>query len=282
MPLPPTAITIRGIKAGIVVDAPFRFGIDRRGPSRTVTYQVAGEDAADFCDALMGIGAFASLPYGWPQPNRYYGNESLMCERVDGEPVGARQPDRQLMRGDLANIIADYALPEWDVYGDDPNSTLASTPVPWSSLQTRGGFQEYAIPNSSLVTVGGANPGSSLEDPFKVRVPAIEYVFRRMMLPSLVEFDDILATIVGKKNDAIFFGKAAGTLMLESWDQDPGSDPQGRRVQEFGMLIRWRPIDWNYVIDPGSANSWVDCQDSTGAKPVADVDYSPLITYGVV
>src|SRR4051812_30390747 len=101
IPLPPPAppvdiaiVDIQGYKAKVVADGSFRYGIDERGPARTVTYEVVDRDApygqrgANFCDALLGLGSYSVQPFGWPNPHRYPNNTALSCISAEATPVG--------------------------------------------------------------------------------------------------------------------------------------------------------------------------------------------------
>lgn len=279
MPTEPTEITVGGITAEISIVGPFRFGSNRQGSDRTVTYQVDGADAAEFCDGLLGIGAHAA-PGGWPNPHKYVENTNLVCQRVDGLPIGARMPDRQLLRGVLAHIVADYATPYYDITGDSFQPIFGGSPVPWSNLTASESFEEHAV---DVDILEAEEDGTPLTQTLRRRVGITEYVYRRMMIPTLQlnAFRNILRPLRGKLNNATFMGAATGTLFFQSFAWNTSRDSSGALVHEFEMTIREREKDWRMVPSRTSLTDWITPQDNAGNKNYELASFLPIITYGI-
>lgn len=275
-PLPPTPpvsnVTVGGIDAAVLIDG-FDYGINENGPYRDVVYLVDGSKGAQFCDKLLGIGS-GPATFNPPGPHRYPNNTNLMCLSAGLQELkGPAMPDAFLIGSDQVGIKAHYGVPTWDAIGTDFAPIFDGYEVPWSHLSMEVGHEEYEAEN---IVVGGVEKPRS-----RVRLPTVTYTFRRTMIPNPLPYKTIVAGLVYKLNNAVFFGEPAGTIRFDSFAMnEEDRDPSGLRVFTFTSILTWRPINWNKMLVPGSANSWA-LPDSSADYPYQSADFRQIMTYGL-
>src|SRR6478735_6651450 len=114
--------------------APFGYGVDRDGPSRTITYQCDGAIAPFLVDSLTGVGVYSTPPYQTPGPHQYPNNESLRCiaARLNGF-IGTPKSSPFGQEAPLAMIGADYGIIPWDPIGTYWQPFFGTSyAVPWT------------------------------------------------------------------------------------------------------------------------------------------------------
>lgn len=288
--LPPgTKVTIGGIQASVRID-PFEFGIDERGrPWRTVSYLVLGEQGANFCDAAKGIGAYSSVPYGFPQPHRFPHNTNLMCLSVSGRWKGAVQDGPQLLQGDYAEVRVTYGVPEYDIFGEADDVAFGNDAIPWSVGSVRAGLEVFPWPIDDTATMDGIQfvAGSGYEailpaaSSVLYRMPTKDYILKRTNIPNFAAFDDLLTSLMGKVNSGAIWGRAARTLYLDPHDYDVASDPSGRKTGEFTLVFRWRRESWQKEPVPGKFGIFAEIYDADLNRKYQEADFTPLIRWGI-
>jgi hypothetical protein len=256
-------------------------GIDifGQGPWRRVSYYV--EDGAQtdaFCDALAGTLTWIGLggPITYPDPHRYPGNTNLVAMNIGCVRVGAVLDESKLIRGMGDKVNVAYGVPVWDVAGDRDDQAFGNQAEKYAADSTRGYTAEYSAPAGIF-----QDEDSNLYERSRpVKVPEIAMIRHKAYVPYMV--DEILKDLVGKVNDAPFWGKERGTLLFEDWDDSPSIvDARGNRVRLVSLSLRWRPYDWNAVIAPDPPYRWVILDDGSGGYANEYADLTPLISIGV-
>jgi len=270
---------LNGIPFAVRIDG-YSKGINASGPWRKCKFLCDWNDSDELMDALKGVGQYAGVgsTYVAVKPYRYPHNTNIMVLECSAIPIGPIRPDPKLLGAEFAEIDVSFGVPEFSADGTPHQDFTNNVAVPWSKVDIEVGIEEYQAKDLTLHTSGDTVTG-------KLTLPVQTITYRRGNIPYLAEYEGIVKGLVGRLNSAPFFGNppfAIGTLRLESYSSHEGDrDPSGFILYDFDMVFRYREIDWNYELIPGTSRTWDYAEDGSSNKRYIYADFTPIVTYGL-
>jgi hypothetical protein len=273
----PCSVTINGVTAIIPSDQPQSKGASLlgSGPWREVVYRVADWDAADaFIDGLFDrityIGGPGSV-ISYPNPHQYPGNTKLVALDARADTVEPNRPGGYLFTSSNPLVRVMYGVPPYDIFGTETNVSFPNAAAPFGAMDVHGYSVNYKVPAGTIEEDG---TGTAVGEETDRMVPHVDYTKTMVGIPYF--YDQLLSNLVGRCNDATFFGKAPGTFRLDTYDiDDSDRAPDGSRLLRYIMRFIWRPYDWNYIPKAGTLD-WVLAHDGSGNFIYPYANFTPL------
>lgn len=275
-------VVVGGITALVRIDGYEKGIIAGQGPWRKIKYRVDWDDSDTFMDGLMGLTTYTGGVGGfvyWPIPHAYPGNSYLRCVECDAKPLGPLAPDvAKIVTSTYAEVSATYRALNFDVEGTQPDMSFNGEPKPWIRDEIRGYIQPYRIgAGGKKQAASGPDPGAVIPGSHSIRVA--HYDYRRTIhgLPYLAIPQ--LQSLSGKINSDTFWGQPRGTFLFEPPDITTEIQTDGSRTSVTGLVLSWRPNDWNMDFDTTSGE-FVLAETQASQPTYAYADFSIINTLG--
>lgn len=182
---------------------------------------------------------------------------NMVAQRV--RAVGTGQPLDGAPGSTDAKVMVDFGVPPYPFAGD----------TPYSVLRHRGDATAITRPGRAYA-VGGV----FLNHDIATSLPGILFSFTLYQVPTLNI--DLYTSLCGKVNDAVFLGRAAGTVRFDSFEDEIATTIAFTQTQTVSLALAWRPRPWNEVLLPNGV--WAEPVNvNDGSKLHAPADLSSLL-----
>jgi hypothetical protein len=266
------SIVIGGIRCEELRDG-FSEGISwEEGPSATKMFLVPNwADRYTVCNALLGLSTYVFVGghLTIQSPGSYPDSANMIARRISIKGLGAVTNGPRQFQFTSAAVTVEYGVPQWQGPGGDPNQSLdANQPMVFATQKIRFAGQWLSIQGSSLRSAAGP-----LTENFARFVGVNDLSVTFFQFPFLPP--PAMRSVVGKMNNAYFFGAATGTLMLTGIDTNSSGSTDGTFNQEVTMNFSERPeAAWDKTY---RSVGWQTVTTAAGDPVIPSADYRLLI-----
>lgn len=208
-------------------------------------------------------------------PLQYAPNKNLYANGLSMESTGRSSCDgagNSIYTHCVCTVS--FSTPVWDYDSGTDNPGQYDKPYKTLSISMSADIMTLPSRPWRFDTLSGGQIVPFTTDPGLV-YPKAEITVVSHQLPDIPL--DIVFGLVGKLNDATFYGCAVGTVLFIGANQNRQRSAYGDKAWEAEYRFIYRPVDWNKYFSPAPGVGFDFVKDrSTSARPYAYGDFSTL------